>query len=407
MIKYLLILLLFVSITRTPGQSKYQTDFLFYWETINKNFAYFDRQKTDWDKVREIYESAADTITTEKSLISLLENMNNELYNGHIFLNVNTKESNRLIPGGSDMKISRAEHKYIITEIREGYNADLCGLKTGMVIIRYDDIPVDSALKKFLPKSVKDYNDEMYEYSVNMLLAGTHNTKRKITVLDGGMEKTFYPDSISNRTDESYNGLLQFKIISSNIGYIKINNSLGNSGLIGVFDSAIDSLMKTDGLILDLRETPGGGNTTVARAIMGRFIDKELPYQKHIYVEEEKETWIRRSTLELVSPRPEIYTKPLVVLVGNWTASMGEGMAIGFDGLKRVDVAGTKMACLLGEIYTFETPELKIPFSFPCVKLQHINGQPREDYVPGNLVKESQDTFNTGLNLLIKNIENK
>jgi carboxyl-terminal processing protease len=405
--KYFLILILCVYITGTLGQSKFKTDFSYYWETINKNFAYFDRQKTDWEKVKEIYEPAADTIKTEKGFIRLLENVNNELYNGHIFLNVNTKESNRLLPSGSDMKVSREDNKYIITEIREGYSADLCGLKTGMVIMKYNDIPVDSALQRFLPKSVADYDDRMFEYSVNMLLAGTHNTKRKITVLDEGREKSFYPDSISSRTDENYNELLQSKIIAPDIGYIRINNSLGNPALIKAFDDAIDSLMSTDGLILDLRETPGGGNTTVARAIMGRFIDKELPYQKHIYFEEEKETGIRRSTLELVSPRREIYTKPLIVLVGNWTASMGEGLAIGFDGLKRADVVGTTMACLLGEIYTFETPELKIPFSFPCVKLQHINGQPREEYIPGYLVKEPKDTFDTGLNLLIKDIKNK
>jgi hypothetical protein len=50
--------------------------------------------------------------------------------------------------------------------------------------------------------------------------------------------------------------------------------------------------------------------------------------------------------------------------------------------MKKARIMGTKMAGLLGEIYSFETPENKIPFSFPCVQLQHINGQPREDFIP-------------------------
>ncbi len=170
--------------------------------------------------------------------------------------------------------------------------------------------------------------------------------------------------------------------MADHTGYIKINNSLGNTGLIKAFDRALDSLLDSPALILDMRETPSGGNTIVARAIMGRFTDKELPYQKHIYTSEEKETGIRRSTLELVSPRERIYPGHLIVLVGYWTGSMGEGMAIGFDGMHKATVMGTKMAGLLGEIYSFETPETKIPFSFPCVQLQHINGQPREDFVP-------------------------
>jgi carboxyl-terminal processing protease len=382
------------------GQSKFQKDFLFYWQTINDNFAYFNKQKTNWEKVKTIYEPLVDTLRTKNDFVHLLETANNELYNGHIFLNTNTKSSNRTIPTGADLKATWTDNKFVITEIREGFNADICGLKTGMIITKFNNIPIDEAIKKFLPKSVSKLNKEMYEYAVNMLLAGTHNTKREITITEKGKEQKFEPDNISNKTEDNYNTLLKTEIMSNNIGYIKINNSLGNSDLIKAFDTALDSLINTNGLILDLRETPSGGSTTIARAIMGRFIDKELPYQKHIYTSEEKETGIKRTTLELVSPRQNIYKKPVVVLVGNWTGSMGEGIAIGFDGMKRAKIVGTKMAGLLGEIYSFETPETKIPFSFPCVQLQHINGQAREDFMPTILVTDQNQTTKTAIKLL-------
>jgi carboxyl-terminal processing protease len=161
--------------------------------------------------------------------------------------------------------------------------------------------------------------------------------------------------------------------------------------------------LNTNGLILDLRETPGGGNTTIARAIMGRFTGKDLAYQKHIYTAEERETGIKRSTLEIVSPRGNIYKKPLVVLVGYWTGSMGEGIAIGFDGMKRATIAGTAMAGLLGEIYTFNLPETGIPFSFPCVQLQHINGTPREDFLPAVILKDQRMAVESARKLLASN----
>lgn len=81
---------------------------------------------------------------------------------------------------------------------------------------------------------------------------------------------------------------------------------------------------------------------------------------------------------------------------------MGEGMAIGFDGMKRGKTVGTTMAGLLGEIYSFETPETKIPFSFPCVQLQYINGQLREDYLPKILLKDQKDALNIAKQLLPK-----
>ena len=81
---------------------------------------------------------------------------------------------------------------------------------------------------------------------------------------------------------------------------------------------------------------------------------------------------------------------------------MGEGIAIGFDGMKRAKIVGTKMAGLLGEIYSFKTPEIKIPFSFPCVKLQHIDGQPRENFTPTVLVKDQKQTLKIAADLLMK-----
>jgi C-terminal processing protease CtpA/Prc len=374
------------------GQTIYQKDFDYYWQTINDNFAYFHEQNADWNKVKTIYQPAVDTVATRDSFIHLLEAVNNELYNGHVFLNVNTNSSSRTIPTGADLKVSRRDNQFVISEIREGYNADLCGLKPGMVITKFNGLPIDEAIKKFLPKSVESFDTVMMDYAANLLLAGTHDTQREISARLNNQEHTFKPDHIRNKTEEPAERLIETRILRDHTGYIKINNSLGNTGLIKAFDRALDSLLDTPALILDMRETPSGGNTTVARAIMGRFTDKELPYQKHIYTSEEKETGIRRSTLELVSPRERIYPGRLIVLVGYWTGSMGEGMAIGFDGMHKATVMGTKMAGLLGEIYSFETPETKITFSFPCVQLQHINGQPREDFVPvpwSERVKES------------------
>ncbi len=383
-------------------QTKFQKDFDFYWQTINDQYAYFDRRPTNWEKVKFIYQPLVETIKTENAFIHLLESMNNELYNGHVFLNTNTKSSNRIIPTGSDLKISWINNEFIITEIRQNFNADNSGLKTGMKILKFNNQPIMDGVKRFLPKSATQYDKVMYEYASNMLVAGTHDAKRNITVQLNEAEKYFELDNTTNKTGSKDSSSLETKTLLGNIGYIKINNSLGNTDLIKSFDAALDNLIKTKGLILDLRETPGGGNTTVARAIMGRFINRELPYQKHIYVAEEKETRIKRTTIELVSPRNPIFHKPLVVIVGNWTGSMGEGIAIGFDGMKLAKIIGTKMAGLLGEINTFETPEFKIPFSIPTAQLETINGLPREDFVPATIVNDQNVIIEKAMEMISK-----
>jgi carboxyl-terminal processing protease len=393
------VLLVFIWI-KTFGQTPFQNDFDYYWKTINDKYAYFDKQKTNWQKVKTTYQPWVDSCKTKGGFVHLLEVVNNELYNGHSFLNTNTSSSNRTIPTGADLKVIYENGSFIIDEVRQGFNADLCGLKKGMPVLYFNGQPMEKAIRLFLPRAVATYDNEMYEYAANMLLAGAHHTQRKITARVAGKPKDFFPDHIPNKTESNDATLLEWKKLGKNIGYIRIHNSLGDVSLIKEFDQVLDSLINTDGLILDLRETPSGGNTTVARAIMGRFITREMPYQKHIYISEEKETGIKRSTLELVSPRLQAYSKPMVVLAGYWTGSMGEGITIGFDAMKRAKIVGSKMAGLLGEIYSFETPELKIPFSFPCVQLQTVSGQPREDYMPTIQVKDQKESIDIAMKLL-------
>ena len=394
------IFLLLVYSCACGQQSKYQKDFDYYWKTVNDNFAYFDIQRTNWDKVKTIYQPIVDTVTSTISFIQLLETVNNELYNGHISLNTNLPSSNRLIPTGADLWVKYQKQKFIITAIREGFGAEQSGLKPGMSITYYNGVSMDSAVQYFLPKSVSAHDERMYEYAANMLLAGRHNIKRSITALWNGLEKTYYPDSSGNKTDSVSSKILEYRKLPNHLGYIKVNNSLGNDNLIKTFDEALDSLWDTKGLFIDLREKPSGGNTTVARAIMSRFIEKEMPYQKHSLPSEEKQYGVKRSWVELVSPRGKIYKKPLVLFVNRWTGSMGEGIAIGFDGMHRAWIVGDKMAGLLGAIYSFTLPETNIGFSIPVEKLFHVNGTPREDFIPKFLVSENKNYLPIAIKLL-------
>ena len=370
-------LFLFIS-TSVFGQTVYQKDFSEFWTDVNDNYAYLELQKIDWHKVKEIYQPRVDTVKNRDEFIRFLETVINELHNGHSSLNTNLNSSNKIIPSGSDVFVQRKGNAYFITDIRKNYPSEQCGLKPGLEVIKFNGIKIDSLIGNFLPKYTKVYNNDMYEYALNMMFAGTHDKKRVITVVEKGIEKDYFPDEFKIPNQPS--NLLEFKTIKRNTGYIKINNSLFDNDLIPAFDAAVDSLHKTSRLIIDLTETPSGGNSAVARAIMGRFIEKEMPYQKHEAFETVYK--IKRSWIEYVSPRKLFYGKDLYVIIGHWTGSMGEGIAIGFDGLNRAKIIGTKMAGLLGAIDGFKLSQTNIGFQIPTERLYHINGIPREDYRP-------------------------
>lgn len=385
--KILILLILVLVSNLTFGQTKYQKDFNEFWNDVNENYAYLEQQGIDWDKVKKIYSPKIKEVSNRTEFIEFLENVLNELYNGHNHLKTNLKSSNRLIPTGLDLFVEKINGKYIITDLRKGYGAKLSGLELGMEIIKFNGKSIDPQLKKFLPKFTSDYNPQMIQYAISKLFAGTHYNSRKITVKQNGEKKDFYPDKFKTKTS---NKLLEYKKINET-GYIKINNSLGDNDLISRFDKALDSLMDTKKLIIDLTETPSGGNTTVARAIMGRFINKKMPYQQHEFDENKFDT--KRYWVEYVIPRKPIYSGKVYLLVGHWTGSMGEGIAIGFDVMERATIIGTEMAGLLGEMETFELTETKIRFAIPFARLYHINGTPREDFIPEILIENTEQTY--------------
>jgi C-terminal processing protease CtpA/Prc len=386
------LLLFFAGIVLQPAaqetnSNRFRKDFEYLWTTIKDNYCYWDKKTTDWNKVTEHYSPAFDTITSPRNFILLLEKVFNELYDHHASLSSNTSISQRLVPSGTDTWAAYINNKPVVTEVRLGFGASKVGMKAGMEIISFNDVPIEKAIKNYLPISLKQPDKEARDYALRIVLAGLFTDDRKITVKDGSAIKTFYPDRpVALLKEHQYNGDIESKIFHGNIGYIRINNRLWDNNLISPFDSVLQSLQNTKALILDLRETPSGGNTTVARAVMGSFITKEGFYQKHELTTEETTYGIKRSWMELVSPRKKIYTKPLVVLVNHWTGSVGEGIAIGFDALKRATIIGTHMAGLNGAIYSYQMPETKIGFSFAVEKLFHVNGKRRENFLPAILI---------------------
>ncbi|WP_411897938.1 S41 family peptidase [Elizabethkingia occulta] len=389
MIKRILLFGFLFSLNTIWSQTKYQKDFNEFWNDIDQKYAYLNEQQINWQKVKEIYSPKVAEINNTYAFVQLLEKVLNELHNGHSSLNTNLDISNKLVPSGQDLYVEKEQNKYIIADVRKGSGAEKSGLKAGMEVSLFNGKNIDDQLKQFLPKYTDQYTPAMYQYALDMLFAGTHNVKREIAIVEKDKSVNFYPDNFSAQSGNKQ--LLESKILNKKTAYLKVNNSLGNNNLISIFDKALDSLLNYKNLVIDLTETPSGGNTTVARAIMGRFTDKMLPYQVHEFDEVKYQT--KRHWVEYVVPRGKTYKGKLYILVGHWTGSMGEGMAIGFDGMKRAKIMGTKMAGLIGAISGFQMTETKIGYQFPTERLYHVNGTPREDFVPGIRTKNTEETL--------------
>jgi C-terminal processing protease CtpA/Prc len=396
--KKVFIVLLVLCSFSSIAQTKYQKDFDYLWSMFDGFYAYFDQKQTNWDEVKKIYQKEVENVSDDSQFIRLVENITYELYDPHTGINRNLKSSFRLIPTSTDAWIKIKEGKYYIADIRSGFEIEETGLKVGDELLRINNRKIEDLVEEVLPKSIKNPKDDVKEFFANLWFAGKHNEERVILVLENGKEKEYKLNKPT--TSKKEEGTLSSKIIKGNIGYIKLNNSLGNNEVIKAFPKKVDEFRDTKAVIVDLRDTPSGGNAEVAKSIMGKFISETIPYQKHERVSLEREFGIKRSWIELLTPLKNPYKKPVIVLAGRWTGSVGEAIVQGFDNIKSATVVGTEMAKLLGAIECDRLPNTKINLCFPVEKLFHPNGTPREKFIPEIHTKTSEETYKKAIQII-------
>ena len=365
---------------------KIEEDFEQIISDIKNNYIYLNDKKVDIDCIYSNYQKKIKFIDSEDQRLLFFEYLLDEFYDSHVILMKSIRQSYRLdSPIFTVTKNGKTKIKYVWQTQIENIDLNIIDAE----VLKINGIDLNIKIEKF-PTICNDKNDfETRNWIANKVISGKYNEPRILTLkLTKGEIVDFDLDNLKLKENKS---LLTVSTIN-NIGIIRINNSLGENTLIEKFDSAIDSLQNTKGLIIDLRNTTGGGNSYVARGIMSRFINESKPYQLHQTFDEswDNQPIIKRSWAEYVSPRNKQYKKSVVVLVGKWTGSMGEGLAIGFDGLGQAEIVGTEMKRLAGgSTNDFHLKNENLNYKLMTEKLFHLNGTPREKYIPENYVKQT------------------
>ena len=344
---------------------------------VEGNYAYFAERSAHWSEACALAQQEAGKATDSAGRLAVLEQLIDALYDPHATLGANSATSPRLIPSGSDYKLVSTGGRVVVDGVRPGSGAARAGLQTGDALIAINGQPLREAAMIRIRTGHEHVSEARLEWAMNAMAAGYRGAPRSVTLRRNGERLSF---NLGDPIPEWPGELVTAQMLDGNIGYIRLNNSLGDDGMVKAFDTALEMLKNARGWILDLRDTPGGGNTGVAEPIMGRFINEERPYQRIIPADGEAYN-------RTVSPRgPWMVTGPLVILVGHWTGSMGEGMAVGFDGMERGHVIGGQMAGLAGGTESFTLSQTGVSVHLPTYDLAHIDGTPRHEWLPPHKV---------------------
>jgi C-terminal processing protease CtpA/Prc len=349
-------------------------------EIIERSYAYLDKLPGGTLPRSLILNSERDAVSNERSLLRYAEDRMASLADHHAITGSSFADSWAVIPTYADLWIVARDGQFIVDAVRDNSPAMRAGVRAGDKLIAVNGIDTGSAVQAYWTTLGLAVTPPRAEYAARVLAAGRRDRDRVLTIkkADGSERKLILPSLYRAAIDEPP------LTVSSKGGsaIIRFNNSLGDDATIAAFDAAMLRVPVDRQLILDLRETPSGGNTTVARAVMGWFVARPTNYQVHNRPADERETGIARQWVEQVLPRQGKYRRRLPsVLVGRWTGSMGEGLAIGFVAIG-ADVRGTRMAGLNGSVEAIPLGDTGLSIKLPTERLMTSTYQPREDFVP-------------------------
>jgi C-terminal processing protease CtpA/Prc len=384
--------LMCVSSTRTVAQnfseSARREDFKTFIFDFRDNYAYLDRAEKPWETWDRRYSAAVDSANSPEAYAAVFESALDELHDFHAEVRSRNPHRWLPVPTFADIWAELRGGDAVVVAVRPGSEAERAGILPGDRVTRIGADSLETAIAKRLAPEVEDRSPKAREWALLSLLTGRADEVRHLTIMDKAGHSRLIMLKLERQFDRSP-GTLSSTVLPGNFGLIRFNNSLGDQKTVAAFDAALEQLRPTQGLILDLRDVPSGGDSSIALGIMGRFVQSMLPYQRH-RIPNYGQPDVERNWIEQVAPRgPFTYKAPVVILVDHWTGSMGEGMAIGFDAMRRGVVMGTPMAHLAGAVSDFRLPQTGIDVAFATEQLYHVNGTPRQDWVPPVLVKET------------------
>lgn len=215
---------------------------------------------------------------------------------------------------GVGMVVQLTEDGYIeIVRVYEDSPAERAGLLAGDYIVSVEDVPVSGESAKTLNEAVQ-------------LIQGEDGTNVRLTVLRGSDEVEIVATRAA--VNVSY---VDYSLIGTDIGYLNISQFTGDD--VTGFEEAMAAFKSADvsGLVIDLRNNPGGLLDDVVA-----IADQVLPEGLVTYIED------RHGNRQVERSDTEYWDVPMVVLVNEASASASELFSAAMQDYDRATVVGTQ-----------------------------------------------------------------
>jgi carboxyl-terminal processing protease len=362
-------------------------DFDELWETLRDRYCFFDAKTTDWAKVRTMYRSRALAAESTDDFGTVVGQVLAELYDAHTHLS-DPPDGVRRWPL-YDLLAERSGTGVRISAVQPDSAAALAGLRIGDIVTAVDGVAMESLLRDIAPKCLARPDPAADAWAINVAVAGRRGQGRRMAVRtsEGAAREVSLPIRQRPETPPVESRMID------DIGYIAIH-TFADTTVVDAFEAALANLRESRALLIDVRGN-GGGDTAVARPIMGRFISERKPYAT---MRRRVAAGLGTPWTESVDPRgPFTYAHPVAVLVDHWSGSMAEGFPMGMRGIGRAAIVGTPMMGLGAAVFSIRLDRTGIPGQYSAEPVYDVRGNSRWTLRPDVVVEDGTDILAAGI----------
>lgn len=320
---------------------------------VKYNFAFYDKLPFDWDSICVATLPSLVATTTYEDFLKGFQSLCAKLKDGHTSVfsmnnPVNPADWIRPLP----MKTKRIGDRVFVTHVYSSVLKD-AGVESGSEILEIDNENVIEYASKHIQPYLASSTPQWSKFRpfAEFELTKDHGSKVSKILFRNKDQKTFLVESNRNIPWDikGNNNGIDFKILNGNVGLLRINSFQDSDFDQTEFDKIYPEILKTDALIIDIRDN-GGGNSLHADYLISHFCDSPIPqgsWSSPMYIAAHASwNYLREWYQETPTPIPpvkgkEIYQKPIALLVNATTFSSAENLGVSFRGAKRGKIIGT------------------------------------------------------------------
>lgn len=319
---------------------------------VKYNFVFYNDLAFDWDSLCIASLPRLINTPSDEEFMQEMQKLCARLNDGHTFLyptRYPKDKANRIRP--LPMKTKRVGNRVFVTSVHSS-EFEKQGLCVGSELLQIDGENVlqyaENHIRPYLASSTPQWSE--YAPFMEFELTKAKGTKVSTIVFRTPQGKIFTITSNRNIPwSDQDPSVFDFKVLENNIGILTIKSFLTERFKKEEFDKIYEDILKTDALIIDVRDN-GGGNSDYADYVIRHFDDKPIRMGRwssrmHIAAHASwnyPQEWYMQTPDDLIPiTNKTIYKKPIALLINATTFSSAENFCVTFRALKRGKIIGT------------------------------------------------------------------